>query len=488
VSQILARLASFLLLPVYTTYLTPADYGYIAILDLTTAILAILVGSGMASAVNRYHFEAHDQTERDTVWWTGLTILTLGATVFVSLAWLLRHPLARITLGSNYDQGSYYYTLVLLTLWFSLVGSLPDTYLRVRKWSTRSVKVSMAHLLLNIALNLYFLVVLKLGVHGILLGNLLTSVVRTTLLLIIFWSSQGPYTLRWSLVRDLGNFGVPIALTTLLSLTMHQADRYLLRLFLDMERVGLYSFAYTIGQAINTICLGPFVAIWSVEIYEIAQRPNAKQLYALIFQYFIYGLLLVMLGVSLFIKPLLTLLVKPAYLEAASLIPIVCLAYIFFSLHEHFKVPALLAKKTSFLLPAYVVAAITNISMNLIAIPWLGTAGAAWTSVLTFATFSFVGLWRYRTLDRIHYSLLRCGLVLVGMSTSYIAEQVLIDWYFHGMWTFILAATIWSSWAIGLFMPLMKRFAPTREWGMRRRPALVQAHPVNERERHGMDQ
>jgi len=68
-------------------------------------------------------------------------------------------------------------------------------------------------------------------------------------------------------------------MATLLALTMHQADRYLLRVFLDMDRVGIYSFAYTIGQAINALCLMPFVAIWSVEVYEIARQPNAKQIY-----------------------------------------------------------------------------------------------------------------------------------------------------------------------------------------------------------------
>jgi O-antigen/teichoic acid export membrane protein len=72
VGQILSRFASILLLPLYTRCLSPADYGCVAILDLTAGILAILIGSGMASAVMRSHFDSDDEEYRSRVWWTGL--------------------------------------------------------------------------------------------------------------------------------------------------------------------------------------------------------------------------------------------------------------------------------------------------------------------------------------------------------------------------------------------------------------------------------
>jgi O-antigen/teichoic acid export membrane protein len=223
----------------------------------------------------------------------------------------------------------------------------------------------------------------------------------------------------------------------------------------------------------------PFVAIWSVEVYEIAQQPNAKQIYVNIFTYFVYGLTLIMFGISLFSKPLLMLLATPAYVEAADLIPIVCLGYLFFSIHEHFKVPALLAKRTSSLLPAYLVAALTNIGVNLLAIPLLGIAGAAWTSVLTFATFSFVGLWRYRRIDRYSYPLLRCGFVTVGMSLSYLAEQTLTQWHFSGVWTLMLAAMLWCMWVAVLLGPAVWRFACGHKGSVVGRLALVEARSLD---------
>ena len=62
--QIISRFASVLILPLYTHYLSPADYGVIAILDLTTMILAMMIGAGMSQAVTRYHFEAKSEDDR----------------------------------------------------------------------------------------------------------------------------------------------------------------------------------------------------------------------------------------------------------------------------------------------------------------------------------------------------------------------------------------------------------------------------------------
>ena len=66
--QVLGRLSSFLMLPVYTSYLHPADYGVIALLDFIGGIFGLLVGARMGQAVTRYHFEEKDDEGRNRVW------------------------------------------------------------------------------------------------------------------------------------------------------------------------------------------------------------------------------------------------------------------------------------------------------------------------------------------------------------------------------------------------------------------------------------
>src|SRR5688572_17197338 len=94
IGHALSRMASLLLLPVYTRYLSPADYGCIAILDLTSAVLGILIGSEIAQAANRYHCDSSTDGERNCVWWTAVTIIVSAATLFIVPAWILRTSVA----------------------------------------------------------------------------------------------------------------------------------------------------------------------------------------------------------------------------------------------------------------------------------------------------------------------------------------------------------------------------------------------------------
>jgi len=459
--QVLSRLAAFVLLPVYTSYLRPADYGVIAILDLVAVIFAIMIGSGMGSAVNRHYFDAKDDDGRSQVWWAGLFFVLITGSVFVIPAMFFRDVLAVWTLGPEINRGEFYYGLILMTMWLNVIGQFLDGYLRVRKWSGFSVGVNLFCLMLNISLNLFFLAVWQLGITGILTGNLITGVVGTLIRFGIFVGNQKFRAFDSVILEKLLKFGAPLVLTGLLASLMHQLDRYLLRLFLDMDQVGIYSVAYTIGQGVNTLCLLPFHMIWSVLMFEIAKHENAKQIYVQVFQYFVFALALVILGVSLVSNDLVTLMVASDFSGSAPLIPIVGLGYLFFSLHEHFQVPVMLAKRTVTLLPVISVAVLVNFSANLLLIPKFGIYGAAWATVITFATYSFFGLWRYRRIDIYNYPLARCGVILIGMAASYMVYDWMLQVPGETGRNLAFAALIWSVWLGILFWgPFQKLLRP----------------------------
>ncbi len=461
--QIIGRLASLVLLPLYTHYLTPADYGVIAILDVTTGVLGILLGAGMAAAVSRYHFEAEGPEQHAEVWWTGLGVVIAFATALVVPAVAGRGLLATLTIGAEQPDGGYFYLLVLMTLWFGTISQIADQYMRVRKWSGLTVGLSLLFLVVNVSLNVYFLTVRHLGITGVLWGNLLTGIASMFVRCGILLASCQPMRVRWPLARKLLAFGSPLVIVAILSAMMHEADRYVLRLFVDLHEVGVYALAYSIAQGVNGFAVLSFFAVWDVVVYELAGMPDARRVYVLVFEYFVYALLLLMLGVSLFAGPLLEWLVPPEYAAAGKLIPVICLAFVFFSLHGHFRVPALLAKQTGSIVVSPAIAAAANIALNVWLIPVFGTMGAALTSVATYAIFSFVGLLQYRKFDRFDYPFGRMAAVLAAMIVSYIVCESVSRGGAPQVWSLLLRAVVWAAWALGLAYPLV------------RKPAAVQA-------------
>jgi len=443
---VLFRLASVILLPVYTHFLRPTDYGVIAILDLTANILSIVVGGGIAAAATRAHYEAADPREQDRVWWTAGLMVTACATAVVGPAFVFRQALSDFTFGRTFANGSFYFGIALPTLWVGSLFNVVDGYFRAVKASAYVVGMSLVRLLVNVALNVTLLN-LGFGVAGVLCGNFLSAILIVVLQGAAFMKARPVPGFSRPLARLYWRFGWPLVISGLLSVVMHEADRYVLRFFVGLGEVGLYSVAYQIGQGINTLVLMPFASIWGVLIYEIAGQPDAKLTYARVFRGYVFCLGLILLPASLLIGPALRLVAPPEYAPAAEIVPIVCLAYFFFSLHDHFKVPALLANRTVALLPVVGVAAATNVAVNLVAIPWLGAIGAAWVSVLTFIVFSLGGLYRYRRLDQYPYPIAESTAVLVGMTFTYVGFRLFVMPRVGVAGQVAVAAGVWLAWA-----------------------------------------
>lgn len=422
-AQLISRFASVFMLPLYTRYLTPHDYGAIAILDVTTTVLSLLIGGGMAHAVTCFQFDATTDRERHRVWWTGLSFILGMGCVVIGPLWLMRDQLAVWTLGRDVVDGGLVYSLTFATLVLMMASELFDVFVRAQKWSGLNLLFSTGRLFLNVGLNIWFLCGLGLGIKGQLLGNLIATFAHASILLVLFFKANGRPSIDRVLMRKLVGFGSPIIVQGFLSLLMHEADRYFLAAYLSLEDVGVYSLAYKIGQAVNSLTLLPFGSIWGVAMYEIAKQPDSKQQYAAIFRHFVNAILILMLGASLVARPLLPILTTNAYDRAVDLLPMILLAFVFFSLHSQFNVPAMLAKRTVALLPAAIAGAVVNVALNAFLVPQFGASGAAWVSVLTYGTFSFVGLMIYRQIDVIPYQFGYSLLTLVGIGATYAALQ-----------------------------------------------------------------
>lgn len=454
----LARIASFLLLPLYTSYLRPADYGVIAILDFFSALIVVVISSGMLAAVTRYHFAEKLAEMQRSVWWTGMMFIAIAASFLVGVGAVFGKDLAEIALGSTVKGREEFLYLTLATIWVGCLGHLPLTYFRVRKWSHIFVTFSIGRLLVNIALNVYFLTVLELGVQGVLMGNLLTGCINTFGVFIIFSGRIGTFSIKWDLGKRLWGFAGPLIFTGFLSAMMHQTNLFFLRVFGALDQVGLFSLAYTLGQGINSLMIIPFEMIWGVVIYEVAKESYAKKIYVQVCEYFMYVVALLLLGLALFAKPLLQVMVAPDYLSAYSLVPIICLAFVFFSLHLHFRIPALLAKRTGAIIPVTVFALLVNIGANLMLIPLWGTFGAAWASVLGFMAYSIGGLWWYRRIERYEYPFASLSLVCLGMIASYLIFWGFEQWVQRPVWVFSFGVLLWALWASGLLWRLFRAF------------------------------
>lgn len=402
-----ARVASILLLPLYLHYLNPADIAVIALTDVITAVLGILVARGITTAVSRYHFDEKYESSQHALWVSGLVALTAIALGLLIVTWLLRDLIADGLLvdpdaGVDVETAASYVSLSLAVLAASLVGGYMTTYVRVLKRSTLYVVQQLITLLLKIGFNIKFIAFDELGVLGFFYSGIIGGAFQGVVLLGVLFVGK-PVRVIPEVFPKIFRFGWPFVVSGLATLSMHQADRYLLKQFLGLEQTGIYSLAHNIVMAVNTLLLLPFFQIWSVTIYEIDATADRLQVFRRVFKYFVLTLFLVLLAVALFSESILRIVSKPEFLPAASIIPIHCLAFNFYSLHALFSVPSMIHKRTGVVALTAIVAAVVNVLANLVLIPQFGVYGAAVGSVMTYITYSFFGQWRYAKIERIGY-------------------------------------------------------------------------------------
>ena len=452
VGQVLTRFASVLLLPLYTNCLSPADYGVVGILDTTAAILSLMIGGGLVTAVTRFHFERPSEEDHDRTWWTGLTWVAFASIVVLTPMWLGRETLVHLTLPHSVLHGEWLYTLVIATILVQLVGQLVDGYLRVLKWSGVFVSISLGRLLLNVGLNVWFLVGLNYGVEGLLIGNLLASVAHTIVLLGLFVYTRGPYQFSLPLAKKLVRFSAPLMVTAFLAMLMHESNRYILVYLVSDSDLGVYAFAQKIGFAVNTLCLLPFSSIWQVAIYDINRQKDSDETFEKIFGWFVYGLGILLLGAALTVHPILPLLTPDAFGPAVELISVILLALFVYGLQMQFEVPALLAKRTALLVPGSVAGVVTNLSFNYMLVPHLGLWGAAWASVATYSAYSFTTLLICRQVRPLAYPWRQSLAAAIGLVASYLIVRFYLFphvGFFGQLLTSILCCGLWAVLLLG---------------------------------------
>ncbi len=325
---ILSRAVSFVLLPVYTRYLRPPDYGLLQLLQMVLDLVAIAVSAGTTAGVLRFYFKADSETQRKGIVVTAFYLLMglnlVGALFLVPAApWIWRHALS--------EAGSP--TLVRIAAFNFLLEpciTVPMLLMQALRKATLYASSSLVKLALGLSLNILFVVGMGEGVGGILVANLLSSLAVGGAM-VIWMLRQTGLTPSRSAARDLRRFGVPYQLVTAGTFILTFGDRAFLQAFRGLAEVGIYGLAYQFGFVLVNLTSNPFFRAWAPHRLRLASSAPREVRDARFNEAFRYLNLLVIsaaVAISLFAWPLLAIMSDPSFRPAARLIPVILLAYV----------------------------------------------------------------------------------------------------------------------------------------------------------------
>jgi O-antigen/teichoic acid export membrane protein len=384
---LIGRAVGFLMVPFYTHFLSPADYGVLELLDLTTFFLSTVVGLGLSGAIVRFFYDFQDEGQRHEVVSTAVLfgIAVLGG------AYLILQPLCPVLSNSLFDTPVYssYFHIIFASLCFDTTAELGISYIRAKQQSVVATAFSLARLVASLTLNVYFIVVHGMGVYGILFSSLISSLALAVVLTVITLREVGLGFSRAKL-GAMVRYSLPLIPMSLGMFVLNFSDRFFLQHYASLTEVGIYSLGYKFGMASGVLVTSPFLLFWGAYAYEVVERPNGRELVARLQVYFTAVLLASTLAIAMLAEPIVRFMSPPQYWRAAHVIPIVGLGYVLLGLSYFFRVGLQYTKRTKFLGYAVGASALLNLPLNFILIPRFHAMGAAWATLLSFVVLSLV--------------------------------------------------------------------------------------------------
>ncbi len=406
-----SKVIGFILLPLYTGYLSVGEYGILAILEATSQILIGIFGFNLTTSMMRWcASEKSAKIQKEIISSTFFSIIIIALLFsLVSVPYSLE--ISNIIFSSgNFEN---YISILLFSVSFGIISNVPLEVIRFRERAGFYVFLTATKFLVIVLLNIYFIVYKKLGVEGIILSQLI-GYIYVMVFSAPFLMKNLLFSFNSKIVGEMLRFGFPLVFSTSALLTLSLGDRYIIKYFMDEASVGIYSLGHKVASVINVFVLQSFQVGYLPIAYKKIHDSDAPRYFSKVTTYLIFILVLFALVLSLFSKEVIEFFsLNSEYWIAYTVVPLVSLAFVFKGMQYVFSLPFHFVKKTSYI--AYIVTftAAINILLNILLIPIYGYLMAAIVMVGSYLLMAGLYFFSAKKYYKIPFELKKIIMILV---------------------------------------------------------------------------
>lgn len=427
VSSIVGRFLNYLLVPVYTIALPASSGGYGVVTNIYAwvALILVLLTCGMETGFFRFANKGQDDPMR--VYSTTLLSVSIGSLVFVALGLLFLEPIAG---WLEYGEHPWYIGMMMIVVAMDAIQSIPFAYLRYKKRPIKFAALKLLFIFLNIALNLFYYVILEgndVG-YAFLFNLVCTSVVMVCMIPELRGFT---YVLDKELLKRMLRYSLPLVILGVAGILNQVADKIIFPFVYPDEaeatiQLGIYGAASKIAM-IMAMFTQAFRFAYEPFVFGKSKEKDSREMYAQAMKFFIIFTLLAFLAV-LFYLDILRHVIGRDYWDGLRVVPIVMAAEIFMGIYFNLSFWYKLIDETRWGAYFSLTGCIILILMNIFLVPKYGYIACAWAGFTGYGVAMllsyFVGQKKYP----IQYDLKAIGMYVLLAAVLYVAaEYVSID-------------------------------------------------------------
>ena len=407
----------FFLIPLYTHYLNPTDYGILEIIDLTGYLLGYLVSLEIDQAIFRFYQMYDSKEEKDTVISTAIFFNMIFGLLTVTVMILLSDKISALTFKTPIY--SDYFRILFINMYLGALIGLGKSFLRIENKATIYVILSVVQTITAIAFNIYFLVILGIGVKGILYSTLIgTGVIN--LYFIFFFIYKIKFVVNISLLWKMIRYGLPFVPTGMFSFVIGWSDRYILNYYWTLEVIGVYALGYKMGMILVFLFHAPFNLVWNAYLFDVVKQDNAKDVYSRIATYILIMLVFTGLMISIYSKELIAIMSPNSYHDAFKVVPLIVMSMIFMCSSSVLQVGALVSGKSEYTTISRGIGAVFSVTMNILLIPKYGMIGAGISTATSYFISTIIVLLLSQRVYKIDFEYARFAKIFISAVITFL--------------------------------------------------------------------
>lgn len=373
IGKLSTQVISFLLLPLYTSKLTPSEYGTYDLLVTISTFLLPIITMLMEESMFRFLIDAEDFKAKKKVITATIFYTTVGALVFCLISGIVLAIM-------KYEYAAVFILFILSNIILGLSNALARGMGKIKLYSLSNFILGAS----TIVLNIVFIVSLKLGVSGLLWSNTIANSATAIIVLLKLHLPQfiSKKDLSRKTLSEMLRYSIPLVPNNLSWIIISLSDRLMLSFMTGTDANGIYSIANKFPNIVYT-CYGFFSTAWKESAARILKEDNKSAYYNSIYKdikFFLKAIVLGLIAVMPFAFPI---LVDSSYGDAYVYIPILVISIYYTNMSNFYGGIFTAYKDTKIMGSTTVMAAITNIVINLIFIPKFGIYAATFSTLIS---------------------------------------------------------------------------------------------------------
>lgn len=402
-----SRVISFLLVPLYTYYLSTSEYGTVDLTVTTVNMLLPIISVSAYEAVLRFTMDEDEDPS---------TILTnsISISLFGFIVALLFYPVLNYFNVLN-DSLLYLYAILFAQMLERTLAQYTRALGKIKAFAINGILLTFTTGIFNVL----FLVYLQSGITGYYWAIILSFLFSSIFLLITTGSYKDLRVSKISKnsIQKLVNYAIPLIPNSLMWWLINASSRYFITWFVGLAANGLFAVASRIPSLLN-ILYQVFNQAWQLSAIEEFESDNKSEFYSKVFDNLSSLLFVGASGIIIFIKIIFEVTFAPEYFVAWKVAPFLLLGSVFSSFSSYLGTNYVAAKQTKGVLKTSIYGGIISILLNSLFIPTIGVIGAGISSMISFYVIFLIRYFDTRQFIKLDVNWYRFNLNLLVLMTQ----------------------------------------------------------------------